>query len=287
MVTIFTPTYNRKNELKNLYKSLLKQTENDFEWLVIDDGSSDNTEELINKLIKENKIKIRYIYKENGGKQSAYNVGLKNAKGNIFFCLDSDELLNEKAIETIVNDFKNISDDVAGYAYNRAYITNKEKVIGTKFPNDVSKAYHYDIYGKLKVTGDKLMVFKYEIAKEYPFPEIKGEKFVPEELIFNRVACKYMMCLSNKILSYTEYLPGGYSDNYFALVKRNPKGNALYFKEKYNIKPSFYNVYGYILFGIYSKYKLKKIINEHPAKIKIILLYIPTLFMSMVKGKRK
>jgi len=283
MVTIFTPTYNRKKELENLYESLLEQTNKDFEWLLVDDGSFDDTKKYIDKLLKKAKININYIYKENGGKQSAYNVGLKNAKGDIFLCLDSDEILNSKAIEIIINDFKNISNDVAGYAYNRAYITNKERVIGTKFPTNISKAYHYDIYGKLKVTGDKLMVFKFGIAKEYPFPEIKGEKFVPEELVFNRIAKKYMMGLSNEILSYTEYLPGGYSDNYFALVKKNPKGNALFFKEKYNIKPSFYNVYGYILFSIYSKYEFKRIIKNHPAKIKIILLYIPTLILSKVR----
>ena len=287
MVTIFTPTYNRKNELKNLYKSLLKQTNNDFEWLIVDDGSIDKTEEEINKLIKLNKINIRYLYKENGGKQSAYNIGLKNAKGDIFFCLDSDELLNPKAIEIIKNDFKKLDEDIAGVTYNRAYITNKEKVIGCKFPENIDKAYYYDIYGKLNVTGDKLMVFKYNIAKKYPFPHFEGEKFVAEELIYNRIALKYMLKLSNEILSYTEYLPGGYSDNYFALVKRNPKGNTLVFREKYDIKPTLYNVYGYILFSIYSKYKFSKTLKDHPAKFKVILLYIPTLFVSFIKGRKK
>lgn len=287
MITIFTPTYNRKKELENLYDSLLKQTNKDFEWLLVDDGSFDGTKEYIEKTQKKSKININYIYKENGGKQSAYNVGLQNAAGDIFFCLDSDEILNPKALEIIINDFENIPSNVAGYSYNRAYISDKDNVIGTKFPDGVSKAYHYDIYGKYKVTGDKLMVFKTKIAKEYPFPEIMGEKFVPEELIYNRIAKNYMMCLSNEILSYTEYLPGGYSDNYFELVKRNPKGNALFFKEKYDIEPSLYNVYGYILFCVYSKYSIARILNDHPSKIKVLFLYIPTLLVSILRGKSK
>lgn len=285
MVTIFTPTYNRRKELENLYESLLKQTNKNFEWLLVDDGSFDDTNEYINKILIKKKININYIYKENGGKQSAYNVGLKNAKGDIFFCLDSDEILSPKAIEIIVNDFKNVSGNIGGYSYNRAYITNKNKVIGTKFPKGVDSAYYYDIYGKLGVTGDKLMVFKTKIAKKYPFPEIAGEKFVPEAVVFNRIAKNYRLGLSNEILSYTEYLPGGYSDNYFELVKRNPKGNIIYFKEKYDIEPSLYNVYGYILFCMYAKYSFLRILREHKDKFRVLILYIPTLIVSKLKGK--
>ena len=95
MITVFTPSYNRKKELSILYSSLLNQEKDIFEWLIIDDGSSDDTKEYITKLKKEAKIKINYIYKENGGKQSAYNVGLSNAKGDIFLCIDSDDIYSE------------------------------------------------------------------------------------------------------------------------------------------------------------------------------------------------
>ena len=286
MVTIFTPTYNRKKELENLYESLVNQTDKDFEWLVVDDGSKDDTKKYIEKLIKINKINVKYVYKENGGKQSAYNVGLSETTGSIFVCMDSDDILDEKAVETIKKDFKKVPSDSAGYAYVQGYINDKNKIIGTDFRN-IKKAYYYDVYGKYNVTGDKLIVLKSKIAKEYPFPIIEGEKFVPEALVYNRISKKYQLNLSNNILAYKEYLPGGYSDNYFNLVKRNPKGNSLYFKEKYNIEPSLYNVYGYILFCIYSKYCFNKILSDHPAKIKIILLYLPTLIVSKFKGRNK
>lgn len=284
MVTVFTPTYNRRNELENLYLSLVDQTDKDFEWLIVDDGSKDDTEKFINKIKKENKINIRYIYKENGGKQSAYNKGLEEANGNIFLCIDSDDILNKKAIKTIKNDFKKISKNSAGYAYTQGYISDKNKIIGSSF-GDLKSAYYYDIYGKYKITGDKLIVLKYDIAKEYPFPLIEGEKFVPEALVYNRIAGKYEFDLSNNILAYKDYLPGGYSDNYFELVKRNPKGNVIYFKEKYDIEPSLYNVYGYILFCIYAKYSFLRILREHKDKFRVLILYIPTLIVSKLKGR--
>lgn len=286
MITVFTPTYNRKKELENLYMSLVNQTDNDFEWLIVDDGSNDDTKRFISKLKKENKINIKYIYKENGGKQSAYNKGLEEANGDIFLCIDSDDILDKKAIKTIKFDFKRLSKNSAGFAYVQGYIEENSKIIGTDF-GDLENAYYYDIYGKYGVKGDKLIVLKTEIAKEYSFPIIEGEKFVPEALVFNRIAKKYKFNLSNKVLAYKDYLPGGYSDNYFNLVKRNPKGNTLYFKEKYNIEPTIYNVYGYILFSIYSKYNFKKIISDHSAKFKIMLIYLPTLLVSLFKGRKK
>lgn len=286
MITVFTPTYNRRKELEGLYASLINQTDYDFEWLIVDDGSKDDTKKFINKIIKENKINVRYIYKENGGKQSAYNRGLEEAKGDIFLCIDSDDILDKKAIKTIKLDFKKITKKSAGYAYVQGYISDRNKIIGTDF-GELKSAYYYDIYGKYNVKGDKLIVLKTEIAKEYSFPLIEGEKFVPEALVYNRIAKKYKFDLSNKVLAYKDYLPGGYSDNYFNLVKRNPKGNTLYFKEKYEIESTFYNVYGYVLFSIYSKYSLKKILSEHPSKIKILALYLPTLLISHIKGRKK
>ena len=106
MITVFTPTYNRKKELSNLYNSLLSQTYKDFEWLIVDDGSKDDTKSLINKFKTEKKIRINYIYKENGGKPSAYNVGLINAKGEIFLCVDSDDIISSDALKIIYDDYK-------------------------------------------------------------------------------------------------------------------------------------------------------------------------------------
>ena len=277
MITVFTPAYNRSKELHDLYNSLCDQTNYDFEWLIVDDGSVDDTKKKFQNL-KNNKFKIRYIHKKNGGKQSAYNVGLDNALGDIFLCIDSDDILDKKAIATINKDFKNLDNKCAGIAYTQAYISNPKKIIGTDFGNH-KKAYYYDIYTKLQVKGDKLIVLKTDVAKKYPFPMISGEKFVPEALVFNRIAVKYKLQLSNLVLAYKEYLDGGYSNNYFNLVKKNPLGNRLYYLEDYQFHHTWHNIYGYLLFSFYGKIKFKQIISEHQAKFKIFLLYIPTFLI--------
>lgn len=285
MITVFTPSYNREKELKDLYNSLIKQKNTNFEWLIVDDGSKDNTKKMIDELKKENKININYVYKENGGKQSAYNKGLDEAKGDIFLCIDSDDILMDNVLSKIEKDFDKIKEDneIGGIAYVQSYISDKEKVIGTKFPIDNMVDTYFNIYHKHKVTGDKLIVLKIDVAKEYYFPLIKGEKFVPEALVFNRISLKYKFKCINKIMACKEYLENGYSNNYFNLVKRNPKGNMLYFKELYNLEKNLYNIYGYILFGIYSKTKLKDMLNGHPSKIMIIIMYIPVLIISKLK----
>lgn len=284
MITVFTPTYNRKKELKKLYKSLLNQNTNDFEWLIVDDGSTDKTDEYIDKIKKENKININYHYQPNGGKQSAYNSGLDYAKGDIFFCIDSDDILEDNVLNKIVEDFQiiNEKEDVAGVMYLQRDI-NSKKIIGTEFPTDKEIYSYHDIYGKYHVTGDKLIVFKTKIAKDYHFPIIENEKFITEALIYNRISLKYSFLCRNLSFAYKEYLTDGYTSNYFNLVKRNPLGNRLYFMEAYSIKKSLYNIYGYILFSIYGKKSFKKIVQEHPAKLRIILLYLPVLFISKRK----
>lgn len=283
MITVFTPSYNRANTLPMLYESLLKQKNASFEWLVVDDGSSDNTKEYVNSLIYDNKININYIYKQNGGKQSAYNVGLKNAKGNIFVCIDSDDVLADNALRTIENDFNAIkTDNIAGIMYNQGHLKNNNKIIGTPFPKDNLTDTYYNIYHKFKVTGDKLIVFKTKVAQEFYFPIITGEKFIPEALIYNRTSLKYKFVCKNKTMAYKEYLDDGYSANYFNLVKKNPKGNALYYLEAYNLKPTFYNVYGYLLFSFIAKEKFSKII-KHPSKFKVLILYIPVFIISLVR----
>ena len=285
MITVFTPTYNRKNELRDLYNSLLRQNYDDFEWLIVDDGSKDNTKEYINKIKSEKQIKIKYIYKENGGKQSAYNKGVEQACGDIFLCIDSDDIFKDNVLKKIAEDFKKIEkkDKIAGIAYAQGFISNKKEIIGTPFPSDNLEANYFDIYHKHKVTGDKLIVLKTNIAKKYLFPMIKGEKFVPEALIFNRISKEYNFICKNNIMAYKEYLDNGYSNNYFNLVKRNPKGNRLYFKELYQLEKSMYNVYGYLLFSIYGKIKFKDIIKEHPAKFKVFMMYIPVWIIVKIR----
>ena len=282
MITVFTPTYNRKDKLSDLYESLLNQNNSSFEWLIVDDGSVDGTMDYVSNIKNENRIIINYFYKDNGGKQSAYNFALNHFNGDIFLCIDSDDVLKENILEGIEKDFKNLSEEIGGIMYNQGYINEKNKVIGTVFPTDSLIDNYFNVYHKHHVLGDKLIVLKRNVAKEYYFPEFKGERFVPEALIFNRIALKYKFLCLNKIAAYKEYLEDGYSNNYFELVKKNPKGNALYFLELYNMEQSLYNIYGYLLFSIYGKEKFKSIL-KHPNKIMCLLFYFPVLLVAKIR----
>ena len=283
MLSIITPTYNRAKELERVYESLKKQTSKDFEWLIIDDGSVDETKIIVKGFLKNKNLNINYIYKENGGKPSAYNKGVEIAKGEVLLCLDSDDLLVEDAVKTILDDYKGIKNisEIAGLVYNCLNLTTNE-LIGTNLPDNVIDTY-YNIYDKHQVKGDKMQVIKKEIAIKYPFPIINKEKFVPEALINNRLSLKYKFLYKDKDLKLVEYQDNGYSANYFNLVKNNPLGNRLYFQELYDYKKSLYNVYGYILFSIYGKIKFRDIIKEHKAKLKILVLYIPTFIVAKIK----
>ena len=107
LLTVCTPTYNRAHTLPRLYESLVRQTSQDFEWLVVDDGSTDNTRELVDGWVAEGRIRIRYVYKENGGKPSAHNLGVRLAAGELFFCVDSDDYLTDNAVELILSAWEN------------------------------------------------------------------------------------------------------------------------------------------------------------------------------------
>lgn len=286
MITVFTPTYNRKNTLIRLYNSLLNQKFTDFEWLIVDDGSTDDTNSLIDEFKAESKIEINYYKIENGGKQNAFNFAVNKAKGDYFICVDSDDYLVDNVlnkVEELISQIKN-DENVAGIGF----LVKKhgtEEIVGTRFPEDRMIETYVDIYHKFNVTGDKQLTFKTKILREYPFPIIEGERFIPEATVFNRISKKYKMLFVNIELTYAEYLDTGYSSNYFNLIKKNPKSNMLYLKELYEIEPSLYNVAAYDLFGIYAKMKFRDIIHTHPSKFKAFLMYIPAYIKYIQKGK--
>lgn len=285
MITIFTPTYNRKKELYDLYDSLVNQSYKDFEWLVIDDGSNDDTNVEIKKWINEGRININYIYKDNGGKMSAVNMAHKLAKGEIFITVDSDDILVNDILKTVVEDFETIKNDqsIAGIVYQCAYKNKSQEVIAINLPRNGTICTYNELHTKYNVRGDKCTAWKTNVLRNYQFPMFKGEKFVPDDYLMNNISRKYKIVIYDKIITNVEYLEGGLTNNYFQLVKKNPNGTALYFKELYDFNNSFYNVYAYILFSIYAKKNFKYILKNHKAKVKVVLLYLPTLIISKLR----
>lgn len=232
-ITIFTPTYNRKSTLQRLYQSLTFQTCYDFEWLVIDDGSTDGTIEYLEKISdKEEKFNIRYYKFPNGGKHRAINKGLDLAKGQYFFIVDSDDYLTNISIQNVNTWIESISEkkqEFVGVSGLKGYTASK--MVGKTFiGNDLSctalERQKFNIY------GDKSEVYRTEILRQYRFPEIEGEKFITEAVVWNRIAKDgYLIKYFNEINYICEYRDDGLTKRSDELFCSNFKGYTLYIKE--------------------------------------------------------
>lgn len=212
-VTVLTPTFNRGG-LEKLYESLKRQSCKDFEWLVVDDGSTDGTDNLIGQLQEKSEFPVRYIYKSNGGKHTALNVGIQTICSELTFIVDSDDIVTDDAIESILKIHKKYREqnNICGYAFLRAFPDGK--VNGKKFDIDEQ----IGSYIQVRVNGndtsaDKAEVFKTHCLKEFPFPEYPNEKFLGEDLVWVRMAGKYEMVHINKVIYIGNYLEGGLTNN--------------------------------------------------------------------------
>lgn len=236
MITIFTPTYNRAYILPKLYKSLEGQFSVNFEWLIVDDGSTDNTEELVKQWQKEqNRFSIHYIKQENAGKHTAINKGVKEAKGEAFFIVDSDDKLPADAIATIEQEFAVIAKDrnYAGIAGLKGNINNA-KPLGNSKQMPQLNCSMIDIRQKYGIRGDMAEVFKTEILKKYPFPVFEGENFIDESAVWNKIAEKYILRYIPKVWYLCEYLPDGLTSNIRKKYRDNPQGTVCWLKSILN-----------------------------------------------------
>jgi glycosyltransferase involved in cell wall biosynthesis len=236
MISVFTPTHNRAYLLSRVYESLLDQTNKDFEWIIVDDGSTDNTEQIVNKFIIDNKLSIIYYKQVNKGKHFAINKGVTLAKGVFFLILDSDDALPYDAIEFICSKCKNIFENktIGGIAGRRN--TADGVIVGNQNFNELITN-SIDIRFIYGVTGDLVEIFKTAVLKEFPFPEIENEKFCPEALLWNRISVKYNLLFCNKGIYTTEYLPDGLTAKIVKIRMTSPIASMLTYSElaTYNI----------------------------------------------------
>ncbi len=231
MVTVFTPTYNRAYRLEKLYQSLQAQTSKDFEWIVINDGSTDNTNELFDKWLSDkNDFAITYREVPNGGKHRAINKAVKLASGKAFFIVDSDDYLLPEAIEKVTEWFKQVEDldEFAGISGLRGESTDNPIGGYGNFEGEYVDCTNLErhLYNLL---DDKAEVYKTEILKKFPFPEFEGENFVPESLIWDSIARDgYKIRWFNEIIYICEYLADGLTASSDKKFMDNPKGFLSY-----------------------------------------------------------
>lgn len=231
-LTIFTPVYNRAYILPKLYKSLCDQKCTDFLWLVVNDGSSDNVDELMVKWMSEGKIEIRYETQPNGGKMRAHNRGVSLTETPLFYCIDSDDQITENAVSRIIACYQEIKDDegICGILAKR-FIVNRKVFANMPDSKIMTMNQLYDT----GYTADLAVVLKTKVIKEFPFPEIEGEKFITEAYAYDQIDQLYKYLLKDEDWMICEYQEDGYTSNALSLYFKHPKGWALYHAQYYRL----------------------------------------------------
>ena len=229
-LTVFTPAYNRIHTLPRLYGSLLRQDCKDFVWLIVDDGSSDNTAELVRQWQKnENGFEIRYIYKENGGMHTAHNAAYENMDTELNICIDSDDCLADGAVSKILAKWAEVREQ--GYAGMIGLDADLEgNLIGKGFPDgmrETTLAGYYAVGG----SGDKKLVYRTDVINQYPpYPVFEGEKYVALAYKYRLIDQDYKLAVLNEVLCNVEYQPDGHSTGMWKEYVRSPKGFAVWRK---------------------------------------------------------
>ena len=229
--TVLTPTFNRAHTLPAVYESLCAQSFRDFEWLIIDDGSTDGTSGLVHQWITEQRIVIRYHSQPNHGKHVAFNHGIRKAAGELLLTLDSDDRVLPDALARLDLHWSAIPNCERFSGITGLCVDPQGQVIGTKFPQDVLDASPLDLMAGNIYEGDKWGFHRTALLRDCPYPEIAGERFIPEGLVWNRLANKYLLRFVNEPLRVVEYHPDGLSAGLLRLRVQSPRGAMLYYGE--------------------------------------------------------
>ena len=220
-LTVFTPSFNRAHLLPRLYDSLLRQTCKDFEWLIIDDGSSDNTSEIVHKWINENLIEIKYIAQQNQGMHGAHNTAYKNIKTILNTCIDSDDYMTDNSVELILEKWNQIDQQkYAGIVGLDAFIN--KKIIGTTFKTETTTLENFYNSGG---SGDKKLVYRTEIINKYPdYPIFEEEKYVGLGTKYLFIDKDYELITLNEVLVIVDYQPDGSGGTMLTQYLKYPQG---------------------------------------------------------------
>jgi glycosyltransferase involved in cell wall biosynthesis len=236
--TVFIPTFNRAHTLGRALQSVAEQSFRDFEVLVVDDGSTDETARLVESWQQAADFPIIYHRQENQGKHGAHNTALGLATGELMVVLDSDDRLAPDALTILKRHWDAIPDSdkpaFAGVEGLCAFM-DSGKVAGSRYPQDLMDSNYIQIRKTYQVGGDKKNAIRTAVMREFPYPRFDGEHHIRPSLLFKRIAQKYKMRYVNEVIQLIEYQSDGLSSNRFELRMRNPQGFACYFREEVNI----------------------------------------------------
>lgn len=286
MVTVLTATYNREKLLPKLFESLLIQTCRDFNWIIIDDGSTDNTKELVKIFKSKADFEIIYKYKENGGKHRALNFAYQFINNSLTFIVDSDDYLTNDAIEVIKETYLKyqFEKDLCGFSFLRGkpaggYLST------TGVPRDGLKETFVECRINRNIGGDMAEVWYTHCLKEYKFPEIEGEKFLGEDIIWLKMSKKYKIRFFNKVIYISGYLDNGLTKNRRKHNINSPIGCVIradtFLRSDCSIKAKTKAALQYQIYGRFAKIRLNKLFMSSNKKILFCLVYLPSLFIYM------
>lgn len=275
-ITILTPTFNRGSLLPRLYESLKNQTDLEFHWLVIDDGSTDDTVEILKKWKSENRVNMEYIHKKNGGKHTAINLAMKIINTDLTFIVDSDDWLPNDSIEIVklyFDKFKN-DKDICGISFWRCFPDGTPN--GRVFPKDELKETFLDCRIKRHIDGDKAEVFYTKCLKKYPFPEFADEKYYPEDGIWMRMSEKYEMIHVNRCIYMGDYLEGGVTrSGRYMRIRKWPRGMVdrarVYIQSECDFLTKVKQVMLYITYGTFVHMSYSKLLSTSGAACLFII----------------
>lgn len=296
-LSILTPTFNRAHLLEQLYESIKENCKNckcDVEWLIMDDGSSDNTKQVVENYIKEKEVDVKYFYQENKGKMEAINNLVLKATGDYIVECDSDDYFNNNAFSVIEEEISKIQNTQNIYALVFLKYDQNGKNMGNNFKEDGYKSKMFDLYFKEGIFGEKALVFNAQIRKKYKYELEHNEKFVTEARLHHKMDLNYDVICYNKPIMICEYKEDGYSKNIEKIYKENPYGYYEYFKEilllnlkGVKFKKRLYIYKHYILFStLINQKEIIKPVKGIKNKFIIAILYLPGKIITKKRFKK-
>ena len=289
-LSILTATYNRANYLAKLYESIKENLKYNItpEWIIVDDGSTDDTKNIVEEFIKENRIIIKYMYQKNSGKMSAINEAVKMATGDLIVDCDSDDYFSDNGFEIIEKNAEKLLKDEE--LYGMAFLKKEEngKISGKEFSQKEYKTTMLDLYFKEDIGGEKILVYNGKIRKMYSHQLEHNEKFITEARMYHKMDEKYKLLAINEVIEIGSYIEDGYTKNINKTFKEDPHGYYMYFKElmQKNMKDvkfskRLYAIKHYILFGYLTKNRFNvNLIKDRLNKLLYIILYFPGIMKS-------
>lgn len=285
-LSILTATYNRASYLKNLYNSIkinILNSKLNCEWIIVDDGSIDETKKIVEQFMKDNRVSIKYCFQKNNGKMCAINEAVRLATGDLIVDCDSDDYFTENAFKIIEKNMDLLLKN--NKLYGLVFLKKEEngQISGNEFKNNYEETTMFDLYFRNNVQGEKIIVFNSKIRKQFMHILENNEKFITEARMYHQMDEKYKVLAINEVIEKGSYMTDGYTNNINKTFISAPYGYYMYFKEILKkdmrgvlFKKRLYAIKHYILFSYLTNNKYDdSFIKNKDNKILYKILYFP------------